>query len=70
MLALSISMALVTVSRLLLSDLLRLETDTTSMSLMVVVTPRVLAARVTSPKSLRRKAPSIFTRASVPSVLR
>ena len=68
--ALLTSMLLRTVRLLLLSVLLALETDTTSISLMVVVTPRVFVASVTSPKVLRKKAPLTFTWASVPSVLR
>ncbi|CAB3643714.1 hypothetical protein LMG3431_02344 [Achromobacter pestifer] len=64
-----ISMALRTVRSLLLSDLLKLETATTSRSLMVVVTPRVLAAMTTSPNALRRNAPSTLTLDSAPSVL-
>ena len=67
--ALSIWMALRTVRSLLLSDLLKLDTETTSRSLMVVVTPRVFAAMTTSPKALRRNAPFTLTWASVPSVL-
>ena len=67
---LSISMALRTVRSLLLSERLKLDTDTTSRSLMVVVTPRVFAAMTTSPKALRRNAPSTLTLDKAPSVLR
>ena len=67
---LSIWMLLRTVRSLLLSVLLALATEMISMSLIVVVTPRVLAASVTSPKVLRTKAPLILTWANAPSVLR